>query len=123
MDGVREYIFPWQSEKDFIKRMGRFWLWRRGFKHQVVVGPYRADFASSKLHQIIEVDGASKVPKFDVVKIQEYREAQAVRERYLMNHGWSILHIPVYAIQNHPRVMKREVSKWVSNPHYEPTIL
>jgi very-short-patch-repair endonuclease len=116
VDTVKERYLPWPSEAAFIKMMGRWWLLINGFKHQYEVPPYRADFACPRLRIIIEVDGASKVPKYDIVKIQEYWEAQADRDAFLQRRGWHVLHVPYYAIKHHPRRTRRAVVKWLKHP-------
>ncbi len=116
IDATKERYLPWPSEAQFIKVMGRWWLLFNGFKHQYPVGPYRADFACPRLHIIIEIDGEGKVPKFDIVKIQEYRDAQAAREAYLLRTGWKVLHVPYYAIKHHPQRTRRGVIRWIKKP-------
>jgi very-short-patch-repair endonuclease len=116
LDATRERYLPWPSEAQFIKMMGRWWLLVNGFKHQFPIGPYRADFASPRLRVVIEVDGEGKVPKHDIIKIQDYWDAQAAREAYLLRAGWHVLHVRYYDIRNHPNRTRSGVIKWIKKP-------
>lgn len=122
LDNVHDKLFPVASEKAFIKAVGRIWLYSRGFEHQVLIGPYRPDFVSKRLRQIIEIEGASKYTKrnkwggYDILASQDYREKQKRKWAYLKNSGWHILLVPARQALYEPRVCRRTVRKWSQNP-------
>ena len=66
------------------------WLWRSlsgpktgfAFRRQLVIGPYIADFAATKIRLVVEVDGPSHEPR-------ERHDAR--RERVLAKLGWHVL--------------------------------
>lgn len=54
-------------------------------KPQIIVGPYRVDFAVPNKKVLIELDG------HDFHKTREQRTYDAKRDRYLLTHGWKVL--------------------------------
>ena len=73
------------------------WLWRRlagsktgfAFRRQLVIGPFIADLACTKVRLVVEVDGA-------------YHEGRARpdarRDRKLADLGWTVLRIPDHLV-------------------------
>ena len=68
------------------------WLWRRlsgsktgfAFRRQLVIGPFIADFACTKVRLLVEIDGP----------YHEHRACpDAQRDRILADLGWTILRI------------------------------
>jgi very-short-patch-repair endonuclease len=122
LDNIKDRFFPEPSEQAFIRAVGKWWLYRNGFEHQVLVGPYRPDFVSRRKHQIVEIEGASKYEKrnkwggYDVVASTEYREKQKRKWAYLQRMGWQILLVPAKQALYEPRVCRRTVRSWSKNP-------
>lgn len=99
---LRGWLFPSHAEKEFRRIMG--WQYHRlGFKFQVKVKGYVADFATTKDRRkvIIEIDGLAYHPRPDIVRDQVLYEA-----------GWSVLHIPAYELKN-ARKVRRDVKRFI----------
>lgn len=62
------------------------------FRRQLVIGPYIADFACTKLRLVVEVDGSSH---------QGRRQHDTQRDRALAALGWSVLRIPEHMVFEH----------------------
>ena len=73
------------------------WLWRRlsgsktgfAFRRQLVIGPYIADFACTKVRLVVEVDGPYH---------EDRARPDARRDRTLADLGWSVLRIPDHLV-------------------------
>ncbi len=69
------------------------WLWRRlsgsktgfAFRRQLVIGPFIADFACTKVRLVVEVDGPYH---------EERARPDARRDQLLAQLGWCVLRIP-----------------------------
>jgi very-short-patch-repair endonuclease len=59
------------------------------FRRQLVIGPYIADFACTKVRLVVEVDGASH---------EQRGLHDAQRDRALAALGWSVLRIPEHMV-------------------------
>ena len=68
------------------------WLWRRlsgsktgfAFRRQLVIGPFIADFACTKVRLVVEVDGPYH---------EDRARPDAQRDRLLADLGWTVLRI------------------------------
>lgn len=73
------------------------WLWRRlsgsktgfAFRRQLVIGPYIADFACTKVRLVVEVDGPYH---------EDRARPDARRDRKLADLGWTVLRIPDHLV-------------------------
>ncbi len=106
-------IWPEYSERQFIKLMGWWWFVLYGFRHQVVIRPYRPDFVSHRYRLIIEVEGKGKYRSGDIVKDQKYREYQDARHRRLYDMGWQIKYVWFEDIRDKPTETRAIVKRWV----------
>ena len=73
------------------------WLWRRlsgsktgfSFRRQLVIGPFIADFACTKVRLVVEVDGPYH---------EDRSRPDAQRDRLLADLGWTVLRIPEHLV-------------------------
>jgi very-short-patch-repair endonuclease len=56
------------------------------FRKQHPIGPYIADFACTKAHLVVEVDG-------DTHSTDEEREHDRRRDLFMKSHGWRVLRV------------------------------
>jgi very-short-patch-repair endonuclease len=112
---IRDRWHPEPSEMYFIKLMGRWWLYRHGFKHQVMISGYIADFVCANNKLIIEIEGKKKYYSGDIVKDQQYREYQQIRHAALITRGWNIRYVWYEDIRDNPKQTKAGVKRWERN--------